>query len=336
MAALAGVSARAVRHYHRIGVLPEPGRRANGYREYDLADLVRLLRVRWLHRAGVPLRDIESLIQTAVAVGSEADAAGSDQATSATTSPGDGVADLDALIGAVGAQIDELTERRRRLIDLRAQLVAGRPLDPRSPAVSEALASLAEAAGPELATALDREDLALQAAYLADPGPMDPRAEETLAAMYRRLAADPEALAAVAEVERSLTALSHADPQDQATQAEIERVAEQLVRVLPREVWELASSPEGASGDAGGAYQPAWSSDLSWSADPMASPDLTRRAGTSPSAGRGPTSGPGPSAGRVRNAGTVPSVAPVDWLAALIPTENGQAVVRRAWELRQL
>ncbi|MFD0852085.1 MerR family DNA-binding transcriptional regulator, partial [Actinomadura adrarensis] len=34
LAALVGVSTRTVRHYHHLGLLPEPERRANGYREY--------------------------------------------------------------------------------------------------------------------------------------------------------------------------------------------------------------------------------------------------------------------------------------------------------------
>ncbi|MFE1561061.1 MerR family DNA-binding transcriptional regulator, partial [Streptomyces sp. NPDC058734] len=34
IAALVGVSTRAVRHYHHVGLLPEPERRPNGYRAY--------------------------------------------------------------------------------------------------------------------------------------------------------------------------------------------------------------------------------------------------------------------------------------------------------------
>jgi len=48
LAGLAGVSTRTVRHYHRIGLLPEPRRRENGYRSYELRDLVLLLRARRL------------------------------------------------------------------------------------------------------------------------------------------------------------------------------------------------------------------------------------------------------------------------------------------------
>ena len=46
LADLVGISTRAIRHYHRIGLLAEPARKANGYREYSLRDAVELARVR--------------------------------------------------------------------------------------------------------------------------------------------------------------------------------------------------------------------------------------------------------------------------------------------------
>lgn len=48
LAALAGVSPRAIRHYHRVGVLPEPARSPSGYRLYDCDDVDRLLALRAL------------------------------------------------------------------------------------------------------------------------------------------------------------------------------------------------------------------------------------------------------------------------------------------------
>ncbi|WP_147942349.1 MerR family transcriptional regulator [Microbispora sp. CSR-4] len=48
LAALAGVSTRTVRHYHHQGVLLQPPRRVNGYREYGLRDTLRLARARRL------------------------------------------------------------------------------------------------------------------------------------------------------------------------------------------------------------------------------------------------------------------------------------------------
>ncbi|MEU5717177.1 MerR family transcriptional regulator [Streptomyces sp. NPDC020403] len=55
MAELAGVSLRAVRHYHGIGLLDEPERRSNGYKQYGVSHLVRLLRIKRLSALGLSL-----------------------------------------------------------------------------------------------------------------------------------------------------------------------------------------------------------------------------------------------------------------------------------------
>ena len=62
LAAYAGVTVRAVRHYHQIGLLPEPARDGSGYRTYDAADVVRLIRIRTLAEAGVPLARVQDLL----------------------------------------------------------------------------------------------------------------------------------------------------------------------------------------------------------------------------------------------------------------------------------
>ena len=46
LAKLAGVTVRTLRHYHAIGLLDEPPRQANGYRDYRPEDLLRVLRIR--------------------------------------------------------------------------------------------------------------------------------------------------------------------------------------------------------------------------------------------------------------------------------------------------
>ena len=51
---LVGISTRAIRHYHHVGLLPAP-RKANGYREYSLRDAVELARVRRLTELGLSL-----------------------------------------------------------------------------------------------------------------------------------------------------------------------------------------------------------------------------------------------------------------------------------------
>jgi DNA-binding transcriptional MerR regulator len=62
VADLAGVSTRTVRHYHQIGLLPEPARSANGYRGYELRDVVVLLRVRRLAELGLRLDEIAGVL----------------------------------------------------------------------------------------------------------------------------------------------------------------------------------------------------------------------------------------------------------------------------------
>lgn len=62
LAAYAGVTVRAVRHYHAKGLLPEPERDHSGYRRYDAAAVVELIRIRILADAGVPLSRVQELL----------------------------------------------------------------------------------------------------------------------------------------------------------------------------------------------------------------------------------------------------------------------------------
>jgi DNA-binding transcriptional MerR regulator len=62
LAKYAGVTVRAVRHYHQIGLLAEPERDQSGYRVYDARSVVRLIRIHTLAEAGVPLARVEELL----------------------------------------------------------------------------------------------------------------------------------------------------------------------------------------------------------------------------------------------------------------------------------
>ncbi|MGA5761563.1 MerR family transcriptional regulator [Nonomuraea bangladeshensis] len=62
LAAMVGVSTRTVRHYHHLGLLPEPERLANGYREYRLRDAVALARVRRLAELGLSLDEVRDVL----------------------------------------------------------------------------------------------------------------------------------------------------------------------------------------------------------------------------------------------------------------------------------
>ncbi|WP_250032725.1 helix-turn-helix domain-containing protein [Paractinoplanes maris] len=61
LATLAGTTVNTIRHYHRLGLLEEPERRYNGYKQYETSDLVCLLRIRRLVELGVPLSRISEL-----------------------------------------------------------------------------------------------------------------------------------------------------------------------------------------------------------------------------------------------------------------------------------
>lgn len=71
-AAFVGVTVKTVRHYHKVGLVEEPERDGSGYRRYGSAHLLRLVRVRALAAAGVPLAEIADLLDAnpdALAVG---------------------------------------------------------------------------------------------------------------------------------------------------------------------------------------------------------------------------------------------------------------------------
>ncbi len=65
LARLAGTTVNTVRHYHRLGLLDEPDRRYNGYKQYGVPHLVRLLRIRRLVELGVPLSDVDGVADSA-------------------------------------------------------------------------------------------------------------------------------------------------------------------------------------------------------------------------------------------------------------------------------
>lgn len=61
LAELAGATVNTIRHYHRLGLMEEPIRRSNGYKQYRVGDLVRLLRIRRLAELGVPLSQVAEI-----------------------------------------------------------------------------------------------------------------------------------------------------------------------------------------------------------------------------------------------------------------------------------
>lgn len=60
LAELAGTTVRAVRHYHEVGLLEEPARLANGYKQYGVPHLLRVVQIKRLVDLGVPLSQVAS------------------------------------------------------------------------------------------------------------------------------------------------------------------------------------------------------------------------------------------------------------------------------------
>jgi Cu(I)-responsive transcriptional regulator len=58
-----GVSAKMIRYYERIGLAPQPRRRASGYRAYDQADVQRLRFIRRARDLGFSLARVRNLLQ---------------------------------------------------------------------------------------------------------------------------------------------------------------------------------------------------------------------------------------------------------------------------------
>ncbi|MCX4554775.1 MerR family transcriptional regulator [Streptomyces phaeochromogenes] len=57
----ANTTVNTVRHYHRLGLLNEPERRYNAYKQYEVQQLVSLLRIRRIAELGVPLSQISTV-----------------------------------------------------------------------------------------------------------------------------------------------------------------------------------------------------------------------------------------------------------------------------------
>ena len=61
LAEMAGTTVKSVRYYHQLGLLEEPERLSNGYKQYEVRHLVRLLQITRLTDLGVPLAQIQAV-----------------------------------------------------------------------------------------------------------------------------------------------------------------------------------------------------------------------------------------------------------------------------------
>lgn len=124
-ATFVGTTPRAIRHYHQIGLLPEPERGSDDRRSYGYDEMIRLLWIRRLADAGIALDDIREAFTFAHDSDSDSDSARI----------------LDRLEDALVARLAEIEQQRTAVQRMRAQ---GRRLGVLSDIVSDRLAELPE------------------------------------------------------------------------------------------------------------------------------------------------------------------------------------------------
>lgn len=202
LAVTVGVTTRTVRHYHHLGLLPEPERRPNGYRDYTLRHAVVLARIRRLTELGLGLAEVRDVL---------ADDAGRDLA--------EVLEELDADLARQEAAIRERREGLRALLDRDGNLPAEGPVSPELAALLTGMAH-----GPESPMAVrDREVLALIDTVAS------PENRKRLMAALGSAFETPAAVARAHEVYALLDALADADPDD----PRVDEAARALADCLP-------------------------------------------------------------------------------------------------------
>ena len=214
LAALVGVSTRTVRHYHRLGLLTEPVRLTNGYRDYRLRDAVELARVRRLAELGLSLDEIRQVLA------------------------GDRGRDLREVLQELDADLarqqETIAQRRHRL----AALLAADQLHPDA-AVSPAMASVLSdlTAGGSTFAGHDREMLTM-----IDTA-TDPAGREALSALFRPLT-EPGAQAKTEAIYARLDDLATAESTDPRVAALAADLAEHLPAELATAMVDSLGNPE--------------------------------------------------------------------------------------------
>ena len=231
VAQIVGISARSIRHYHRLGVLAEPERTTGGYREYDVADLARIARIAFLSSSGVPLREVGALLEAET--GGAGGRGGGDPATHGPA------ADLAAIRDGIDEQIAQLARQRDRLDVIAQRAAAGLPPGLLPEPVARALETCrAEAAGdPALAALLDRERDLLDLVALSGNFP------DALAASYVAIGADPGRRRAYLDMLADFQRIEGRRPAD--VEPEIKRLVDALLS--DADLRALVSGPPPAS-----------------------------------------------------------------------------------------
>lgn len=208
-----------MRHYHHLGLLPEPERLPNGYRDYGVRHAVSLARIRRLTELGLGLPEVRDVL---------ADDEGRELA--------EVLEELDADLARQEAAIGERRAQLRVLLDQARQgtLPAEGPL---SPGLTELLSAFSPSGSATAAK--DREHLTLIDSLAA------PEERDRLIAALRPLAADPELTARVKELYVRLDDLADASPDD----PRIRPLADEFAASVPEAVVDLFGGASEATRD---------------------------------------------------------------------------------------
>ena len=143
LADLTGTTVRTVRYYHQLGLLPVPPERA-GWRDYGLEHVARLVRIRVLAQAGIPLERVARALAAdatpggRTGSGSNSGGAGGSGGSNSSISIGEGgrasvVADLEAAEAAADRTMAELRLQRQLIRTLLARAREGLTVSPMPP-----------------------------------------------------------------------------------------------------------------------------------------------------------------------------------------------------------
>jgi len=66
LAARSGITSKTIRYYEDVGLLPEPARSENGYRDYSEKDVERLIFIRRCRELQIPIDELKKLVNVQV------------------------------------------------------------------------------------------------------------------------------------------------------------------------------------------------------------------------------------------------------------------------------
>ncbi|WP_018653168.1 MerR family transcriptional regulator [Actinomadura flavalba] len=211
LADLAGTTVKAIRYYHEIELLDVPERRLNGYKQYEVRHLVRLLQIRRLSDLGIPPSEMAAMAR-------------------ADAEPDEAIRVLDAELEATIARLTRVRAELGILLQHRAPAYTPPAFAP----VSRDLTPRQRALLMVYSTVLSESSLEKFREQLADPHETD---EE-----FEALPADADDAAIDALVERMLPVLVEArtkDPWSQNPAADSPVGAEQAERTMAEAMAQL-------------------------------------------------------------------------------------------------